>query len=78
MYYFEQSDSQDRITEFLIEKPLSFLNGDKLNFIIFMIRQHGLQNIFEIGTFAGGTTYLLSKEFPNSQITTIDLNNFEE
>ena len=54
------------------------LNGDKLNFIIFMIRQHGLQNIFEVGTFAGGTTYMLSKEFPNSQITTIDLNNFEE
>jgi hypothetical protein len=43
-----------------------------------MIKQHGLHNIFEVGTFAGGTTYLLSKEFPNSQITTIDLNNFEE
>jgi len=78
MYYFEKSDCQDRIRKFLIDKPLSFLNGDKLNFIIFMIRQHGLQNIFEVGTFAGGTTYLLSKEFPNSQITTIDLNNFEE
>ena len=78
MYYFEQPYCQDRIRELLIDKPLSFLNGNKLNFIIFMIRKHGLQNILEVGTFAGGTTYLLSKEFPNSQITTIDINNFEE
>ena len=78
MYYFEQPYCQDQIRKFLIDKPLSFLNGDKLSFIIFMIKKHGLQNIFEVGTFAGGTTYLLSKEFPNSQITTIDLNNFEE
>lgn len=78
MYYFEQLDCQDRIRKFLIDKPLSFLNGDKLSFIIFMIKKHGLQNILEVGTFAGGTTYLLSKEFPDSQITTIDLNNFEE
>jgi len=78
MYYFEDPYCQDSIRKFLIDKPLSFLNGDKLNFIIFMIKKHGLQNIFEVGTFAGGTTYLLSKEFPDSQITTIDLNNFEE
>ena len=78
MYYFEQTYCQDRIREIFIDKPLSFLNGDKLNFIIFMIRKYGLQNILEVGTFAGGTTYLLSKEFPNSQITTIDINNFEE
>ena len=78
MYYFEQSYCQDLIKKILIDKPLSLLNGDKLNFIIFMIKQNRLINILEIGTFAGGTTYLLSKEFPNSQITTIDLNNFEE
>jgi hypothetical protein len=78
MYYFEQPACQDQIRKLLIGKPLSFLNGDKLNFIIFMIKKYGLQNILEVGTFAGGTTYLLSKEFPNRQITTIDLNNFEE
>jgi len=78
MYYFEDPYCQDRIRKFLIDKPLSFLNGDKLKFIIFMVGKYGLQNILEVGTFAGGTTYLLSKEFPNSQITTIDLNNFEE
>lgn len=78
MYYFEDPNCQDRIRTFLIDKPLSFLNGDKLKFIIFIIKKYGLQNILEVGTFAGGTTYLLSKEFPNSQITTIDLNNFEE
>jgi hypothetical protein len=78
MYYFEQPDCQDQIRKFLIDKPLSFLNGDKLNFIIFMIKKYGLHNILEVGTFAGGTTYLLSREFPNSQITTIDINKFEE
>lgn len=78
MYYFENPLSQDHIKEILINKPLSFLNGDKLKFIIFIIRENSLKNILEVGTFAGGTTYLLSKEFPNSQITTIDLNNFEE
>lgn len=78
MYYFEQPLCRDQIRKFLIDKPLSLLNGDKLNFIIFMIRQHGLINILEVGTFAGGTAYLLAKEFPDSQITTIDLNNFED
>lgn len=78
MYYFEQSHCQDLIKEIFIKKPLSFLNGDKLNFMIFMIKEKGLKNILEVGTFAGGTTYLLSKEFPNNQITTVDINNFEE
>lgn len=78
MYTFQQPLCQDQIKKFLIEKPLSLLNGDKLNFIIFMIKQQGLTNILEVGTFAGGTAYLLAKEFNNSQITTIDLNNFEE
>jgi len=78
MYYFNQPYCQDLIKEIFIKKPFSRLNGDKLKSIIFIIKKHGLQNILEIGTYAGGTTYLLSKEFPNSQITTVDLNNFEE
>ena len=78
MYYFNQPYCQDLIKEIFIKKPFSRLNGDKLKYIIFIIKKHGLQNILEIGTYAGGTTYLLSKEFPNSQITTVDLNNFEE
>lgn len=77
MYYFEELYCQDQIKKIFIARPLSLLNGDKLNFIIFMIREKGLSNILEVGTFAGGTTYLLSKEFPESIITTIDLNNFE-
>lgn len=78
MYYFEQPYCQDRIKKILTDKPLSFLNGDKLNYIIFMIKKYGLHNILEVGTFAGGTAYLLAKEFPNSQITTIDINEFED
>lgn len=78
MYYFEQDHCQDKIKDILINRPLSLLAGDKLNFIIFMIKKYRLTNILEVGTFAGGTSYLLSKELPDSQITTIDLNNFEE
>jgi hypothetical protein len=78
MYYFTEPYCQDLIKEIFIKKPFSRLDGDKLKFIIFMIKKHGLQNILEVGTYAGGTAYLLSKEFPNSRITTVDLNNFEE
>jgi hypothetical protein len=78
MYYFENPKSQTQIKEFFVNKPLSFLNGPKLEHIIFIIRKFNLKNILEVGTFAGGTTYLLAKEFTNCQITTIDLNNFEE
>lgn len=78
MFYFNEPYCQDLIKEVFINRPLSFLAGNKLNFIISTIKENNLTNILEIGTFAGGTTYLLSKEFPNSQITTIDLNNFGE
>jgi hypothetical protein len=78
MYYFNQPYCQEEIKKIFIDKPLSLLAGNKLNFIISTIRNENLKNILEIGTFAGGTTYLLSKEFSNSQITTIDLNNFKE
>lgn len=78
MYYFEKTYCQDMIKEIFIKRPFSRLNGPKLKFIISTIKEHGLKNILEIGTYAGGTTYLLAKEFPNSQITTVDLNNFEE
>ena len=77
-YRFEDPLYQDLIKKIFIERPLSRLNGPKLTFIMSMIKEHKLKNILEIGTYAGGTAYLLSKEFPDCQITTIDLNNFEE
>jgi len=78
MFYFNEPYCQDLIKKIFIERPLSRLNGPKLTFIMSMIKEHKLKNILEIGTYAGGTAYLLSKEFPDCQITTIDLNNFEE
>jgi hypothetical protein len=78
MYYFNQPHCQDLIKEIFVQTPFSRLAGPKLNFIIAMIKQHDLTDILEIGTYAGGTAYLLAKEFPHSQITTVDLNNFEE
>ena len=36
-------------------------------------QQHQIRNILEIGTFDGQTARILSKLFPNSEITTIDL-----
>lgn len=36
-------------------------------------QEHGIQRILEIGTFEGQTTKILSKLFPNAQITTFDL-----
>jgi hypothetical protein len=51
---------------------------DKLNIIIKAIEENQLTQVLEIGTFAGGTTYLLAKAFPNISITTVDPNNFEK
>lgn len=78
MYYFHQAYCQKIIEKIFIEKPLSLLGEEKLKFIVKTIKNKNLKNILEVGTFAGGTAYLLSKEFPNNQITTIDLNKFNE
>lgn len=76
MYYFDQLYDQDQIEKILIEKPLSLLIGKKLDFIISTIKDKNLKNLLEIGTFAGGTSYILSTEVPNCKITSIDINDF--
>lgn len=75
---FDDDFYQQEIKEILKTRPLSLLAGDKLNRIIDVIKQYNCKNILEIGTFGGGTAYLLSKELPDCNVTTIDINQFEE
>ena len=77
MYEFDNELDKPFIEEILINKPLSLLGSVKLQYITDTINKHNLNNILEVGTFAGGTTYLLAKQFPNKSITTVDINNFE-
>ena len=78
MHFFENDYDKNQIEKILIENPLSFLKGIKLNKIFDLIKQHQSEEILEVGTFAGGTAYLLQKEFPNINITTLDINQFHE
>jgi hypothetical protein len=77
MYEFDNELDKPFIEEILINRPLSLLGSVKLKYITDTINKHNLNNILEVGTFAGGTTYLLAKQFPNKSITTVDINNFE-
>jgi hypothetical protein len=77
MYDFDNELDKPLIEEILIKNPLYLLGGYKLDFIIKTISKYNLNNILEVGTFAGGTSYLLGKQFPDKSITTADINNFE-
>jgi hypothetical protein len=78
MYNFLDPSHQDSIKEIFKQRPLSLLGANKLDHIIFIIREFALENILEIGTFAGGTAYLLAAKFPHTRVTTVDINNFPE
>lgn len=56
---------------------MSLMGDYKLSFVYDLIEKHGCKSILEIGTFAGGTAYLLSQRFPSLGITTVDLNDFD-
>jgi hypothetical protein len=77
MYEFDNELDKPFIEEILIERPLYLLGGYKLKCIIDTINKYNLNNILEVGTFAGGTSYILAKQFPYKTITTADINNFE-
>lgn len=77
MLYFENEFDKEKIKEIFVKKPLSYLNGLKLEKIFGLIKHYNCQNIIEIGTFAGGTSYLLQQKFPERSVTTIDTNMFE-
>jgi len=77
MYEFDNQLDNFFIEEIFINNPLSLIGGVKLEFIINTINKYNLNNILEIGTFAGGTAYKLAKIFPDKSIVTADINDFE-
>ena len=44
-------------------------------FTAISLKNHNIKNILEIGTYDGKTSTILSKLFPFSKVTTIDLND---
>jgi hypothetical protein len=78
MYRVDDESVVKEVMEILTSRPMSLMPMDKLQPIIKIIEEYQLDQVLEIGTFAGGTTYLLAKAFPNKSITTVDPSNFEE
>jgi hypothetical protein len=78
MYRVDDASVEKEVIEILTSRPMSLMPINKLTPIIKAINDFKLTQILEIGTFAGGTTYILAKAFPNNSITTVDPSNFEE
>jgi predicted O-methyltransferase YrrM len=64
------------VEERLIDRPLSFLSTYKLSCIISILKKAKIENFLEIGTWIGGTTYVLSNRFPDIHFDTVDINDF--
>ena len=78
MYRVDDSSVEKEVIEILTSRPLSLMPMNKLTHIIKAINDYKLTQVLEIGTFAGGTTYILAKALPSKSITTVDPSNFEE
>jgi hypothetical protein len=65
----------DRLTEKLIQEPFTLLH-DKLDIIIKVCEENNVKELLEVGTFAGGSAYILGKSLPNASIKSIDINDF--
>lgn len=78
MYRVDDSSVEKEVIEILTSRPLSLMPMNKLKFIIQAINDYKFTQVLEIGTFAGGTAYILAKTFKNNTITTVDPSNFEE
>ena len=78
MYRVDDSSVEKEVIEILTSRPLSLMPVNKLTHIIKAINDYKLTQVLEIGTFAGGTTYILAKALPSKSITTVDPSNFEE
>ena len=78
-YGFDLKKAQEEINKILLElgkNPLEFQNGmGSVHWTLFScIKQVSkVKTILELGTYDGETTKILSKLFPESKITTIDL-----
>ena len=65
----------DLLTKKLIDHPFTLLSN-KLDYIIETCKDHKVKNLLEVGSFAGGSAYALGKALPNTNIKSIDINNF--
>lgn len=77
-YKTNDKSVEKEVTDILINRPMSLMTINKLTHIINIVKNFKLNQILEVGTFAGGSTYLLAKELPTKIIKTIDTNNFNE
>ena len=64
-----------KLKEKLIEEPFALLQ-DKLDIIINVCEKHDVKELLEVGSFAGGSAYVLGKSLPNTTIKSIDINDF--
>ena len=65
----------EKLTIRLLEEPFALLQ-DKLDIIIRVCIENDVRDLLEVGTFAGGSTYILGKSLPNTHILSIDINDF--
>ena len=65
----------EKLTIKLLEEPFALLQ-DKLDIIIRVCIENDVRDLLEVGTFAGGSAYILGKSLPNTHILSIDINDF--
>lgn len=77
--YMETNDRIDgvKLTEKLIETPFTLLQ-DKLDIIAKVCAEHNVKDLLEVGSFSGGSAYILGKLLPSASIKSIDINNFAD
>lgn len=73
----KKSVKWEALSKKLIEYPFALM-GDKLDIVIEHCKEYNIKNLLEVGTFCGGSAYVLGKNLPDTAITSIDTNTFEE
>lgn len=61
----------------LLDNPLTLMQ-DKCDTIIDFCKKEKVKNLLEVGSFAGGSAYLLAKNLPETNVLSIDINKFDE
>jgi len=61
----------------LLDNPLTLMQ-DKCDVIIDFCKKEKIKNLLEVGSFAGGSAYTLAKNLPETNVLSIDINNFDE
>ena len=59
----------------ILNKPFIVSQNEEFNTFITFLKERGIKNVLEIGTYKGGTAFLFSKML-NANVTTIDIKKF--